>query len=306
MKPKIIFMGTPDFAVPSMQAIYNEYGLSAVVTTPDKAKGRGLKIAESDVKIAAKEFNIPILQPDSLKDADFYEQIKALEPDIIAVVAFRILPKEIYKLARIGAFNIHGSLLPKYRGAAPINWALINGDEKTGLTTFLLNDKVDTGNLILQREVAIHPDETLGELWDKLKAETPKIALDTLEILLAGNCEYKMQDEILASKAPKIFPPDCKIDWTKSAQEIKNHIRGVTPHPGAWTTFDGKRLKIAKVEIKEIKGETGTYIIDKNSFLVFANDYAISLIEIQPEGKALTNIKNFINGFRGDKLGLLQ
>lgn len=202
MHPKIIFMGTPDFAVPSMMAIHEKFKLSAVVTTPDKPKGRGLKLGESDVKIAAKELDLPIFQPESLKDPEFIEKIKSLEPDIIVVVAFRILPREIYNLAKIASFNIHASLLPKYRGAAPINWALINGDTKTGLTTFVLNDKVDTGNIIKQETVEIFPNENLTELWNKLKNLTPAIALDTINFLLESKNEFLVQDESLATKAP--------------------------------------------------------------------------------------------------------
>lgn len=295
----IVFMGTPEFAVPSLISINEKYGVKAVVTVPDKPKGRGLKLSYSPVKEKAIELGIPVLQPDKLKDETFIENLKQIEPDIIVVIAFRILPKEVYLLPKIASFNIHGSLLPKFRGAAPINHAIIRGEKKSGLTSFILGEKVDTGNMLLQYECEITENMTAGELHDKLMPEAANLSLRTIEILLGGNYQPIIQDESLASPAPKIFRDNCKINWNHPQEQVHNHIRGLSPHPGSWTLFEGKQYKILRT-IKVNKNiEQGKFIIKENKMLVGCSDMALEILEIQPENKKPMPIKEFINGWRG-------
>jgi len=299
----IVFMGTPEFAVPSLISINEKYGVKAVVTVPDKPKGRGLKLSYSPVKEKAIELGIPVLQPEKLKDESFIENLKQFEPDIIVVIAFRILPKEVYLLPKIASFNIHGSLLPKFRGAAPINHAIIQGESKTGLTSFILGEKVDTGNMLLQYECEISENMTAGELHDKLMPEAANLSLQTIEILLSGNYQPIIQDEALASPAPKIFRDNCKIDWSKSQEQVHNLIRGLSPHPGAWTIFENKQYKILRTLKVNKNIEQGKFIIKDNKMLVGCTDDALEILEIQPENKKPMSIKEFINGWRGNNSG---
>lgn len=295
----IVFMGTPEFAVPSLISINEKYGVKAVVTVPDKPKGRGLKLSYSPVKEKAIELGIPVLQPEKLKDESFIENLKQFEPDIIVVIAFRILPKAVYLLPKIASFNIHGSLLPKFRGAAPINHAIIRGEKKSGLTSFILGEKVDTGNMLLQYECEITENMTAGELHDKLMPEAANLSLRTIEILLGGNYQPIIQDESLASPAPKIFRDNCKINWNNPQEQVHNLIRGLSPHPGSWTLLEGKQYKILRT-IKVNKNiEQGKYIIKENKMLVGCSDMALEILEIQPENKKPMPIKEFINGWRG-------
>lgn len=303
----IIFMGTPKFAVPALEAVHKEFGVKAVVTTSDKPKGRGLNTLPSDVKNKAMELNIPIFQPEKLKDTDFIDAIKSLRPDIILVIAFRILPKELFSLAKIASVNIHGSLLPKYRGAAPINWAIMNGEKQTGLTSFLLNEKVDTGSILLRKYLDITDGMTAGELHDALMPVAAELSLETCRLLITRNFQPEIQDNSQSSPAPKIFPEMCKIDWEKDELTVRNFIHGLSPNPGAWTIFHSKRLKILRVKSfmakKLIPGE---YSIEADLFLIGTSGLCINIIELQPDGKRIMNVTDFIRGYRDDKKGYLE
>lgn len=308
----IVFMGTPDFAVASLRAIHAQFPVKAVVTVPDKPKGRGLEVQPSAVKKAALELGITtILQPESLNDAVFQEELKALNPDIIAVVAFRILPREVYTAARLGAFNIHGSLLPKYRGAAPIHWAIMSGETESGVTSFLLADGVDTGAMLGRRTTPITDGMTTGELHDVLMLLGAELALETCQMLASGTAKPLPQNDSEATKAPKLFRENCHIDWNKSAHEVRNQIHGLSPHPGAWTTLpDGKMLKIMRCSLADHEGaanlKVGEYRIESGEWLVGCLQGAVHLGEIQPEGKRVMAASDFLRGFRGDIRGEFQ
>lgn len=299
-------MGTPDFAVPALKELHHNFGLVAVVTNPDKPQGRGLKLYPSVVKIAAEELSIPVLQPESLKDPKFVEQIKELEPDIICVIAFKILPKSVYTLAKLGTFNVHGSLLPKYRGAAPIQWSIINGDKETGVTTFLLNDTVDTGSILLQKKCAIEPYMTFGELYVRMMPLAAEIAVETCNALITNTITPKPQDDTLSSAAPKIFRENCKIDWHKSGQDVVNFIHGVSPVPAAWTFLNNSKIKLFKCELSDKNVEINTFKIENNSLFVGCRDSSCKIIELQPEGKPKMSIKDFLNGYRGESTGQIN
>ncbi|MBI3258778.1 MAG: methionyl-tRNA formyltransferase [Ignavibacteriae bacterium] len=296
----IIFMGTPEFAVPSLQAIHQKFGVSAVVTVPDKPQGRGMKLTPSAVKIAALELGLPVLQPELLKSEQFRNEIEALNPDIIVVIAFRILPASIYTLATLGAFNIHGSLLPKFRGAAPINWAIINGEKESGVTSFLLNDKVDTGKILRKRTCQITETMTAGELYSELMPLAAELAVETCILLSEGNAVPIPQDDTIATPAPKLFRENCSIDWTKSARDVKNFVRGVNPSPIAWVMWDDKRLKVYTVEVENKTLPTGAWKIENGKFIVGCGDgNSVSLLEIQQEGKPKMSVDIFLRGYRG-------
>jgi len=304
--PNIIFMGTPEFSVPVLDLIHQNLGVKAVVTVPDKPKGRGMKVEHSAVKKAALNYNLPVLQPEKLIDIDFITKLAEFRPDIIVVVAFRILPPEVYKLARIGAFNIHSSILPAYRGAAPINRAIINGERSTGLTTFLLEDKVDTGNILLTDEFEIPDNFTAGDLHDFMMPRAAIMGLKTCQLLLSGDYSPINQDHTLASPAPKLFPEQAWIDWSCHAELVKNFIHGFSPFPGARTNFNGKLMKILRCEIANHHLEPGEFIIDKNAFIVGCKDLSIKIIELQLEGKKTVTSKQFINGYRRELKGKLD
>lgn len=293
-------MGTPEFAVPSLEIlIKNGYNISAVVTVPDKPKGRGLKTLESDIKKFALMNHLPVLQPEKLKDRSFLKTIENISPDIIVVVAFRILPSEIYKTAKLGAFNLHGSLLPKYRGAAPINWAILNGDDKTGVTTFFLQDKVDTGSLIYQEAVEITPDDNAGDIHDKLSILGSQLVLKTVESIIEGNAPRMKQNDADASPAPKIFKEHCRIDWNKTSAIVHNQIRGLSPHPAAFTSYNGKIIKIYKSEKTDRKTNStpGALLPDKKDLFVSCSDYYLKICELQLEGKKRLKTDEFLRGF---------
>jgi methionyl-tRNA formyltransferase len=309
---KIVFMGTPDFAVPSLELLLkNGYTVSAVVTAPDKPRGRGQQISFTPVKETAQRYAIPVLQPESLNDPQFVSQLASLSPDLFVVVAFRILPKEVYTIPAQGSFNLHASLLPKYRGAAPINWALINGDAESGVTTFFLQDKVDTGNIILQRRVPVHEDMNAGELHDLLSETGAAAVLETVRIIEAGNVVPQAQDDTLASPAPKIFKETCRIDWNRTSAELHNFIRGLSPYPAAWTTHNGKTIKIYRTRRATAGGQPssispGTVIVQDKSLLVKTGDAAVEVLELQQEGKKRLEAEEFLRGYKfidGDTLG---
>jgi methionyl-tRNA formyltransferase len=304
-KIKIVFMGTPEFSVPALEKIHELYGIECVVTVPDKPQGRGLILTPSPVKQKAMELGIKVLQPESLKDIDFLEQIKQIASDIIVVIAFRILPKEIFTTAKIASFNIHGSLLPKYRGAAPINWAVINGEKSSGLTSFILQEKVDTGNILIKREVKLYDGITAGELYDMLMPVAADLSIETIKLLISGNYKALPQDDTIATPAPKIFKQDCIINWNNAAIDIRNLIHGLSPYPGAFTIMNGKKFKILKTAISTKQNlSVGTFIIRDGKFLAGTKDYALELLEVHPENKKNMPVNVFLMGYRGEELGI--
>jgi len=307
MKPKIVFMGTPDFAIPALQKVHEIYGISAVVTQPDKPKGRGQHLAWPAVKECAIELGIPVIQPITMKDLDFINELSALKPDIIVVIAFRILPPEVFELAELASFNIHGSLLPKYRGAAPINWAIINGEKETGLTSFILKQSVDTGDVLLQEKIHIGQEDTFGDVYNTLSKLSAELTVKTIELILSGDYTTMPQDNAIASPAPKIFKEHCRIDWSQHADNIVNLIRGLSPTPSAYTMFHGDNLKILKAH-KCTKNhlEPGHYKITAKEFAIGCADAAISITELQPAGKKAMKIEDFLRGYRGNPKGNLE
>lgn len=307
---RIVFMGTPEFAVPSLRALVEGgYKVVAVVTTPDKPAGRGQQLRESDVKVAARELGLPILQPEKLRDEQFVEAMRALKPDLGIVIAFRMLPEVIWAMPRLGTFNLHASLLPEYRGAAPINWAIINGEKETGVTTFLLNHEIDKGAIIGQLHEPIAADDTIGTLYDRLMHRGTGLVLDTVEKLAAGEVtpiEQQHIDEQTLKPAPKIFKEDCRIDWSKSGREIINFVRGLSPYPAAWgaLTAEGKEPSSAKVfraSFREAMHNEpyGTIRTDHREELeVACRDGWIALEELQIAGKRRMTAHDLLLGFR--------
>jgi len=300
---RIVFMGTPAFAVPSLRTLLEQdHTIATVVTAPDKPKGRGQEIAFSPVKEFALSRQLALLQPERLKDQSFVSALQALQPDLVVIVAFRILPKEVFSIPRFGAFNLHASLLPKYRGAAPINWAIMNGETETGVTTFFLQEKVDTGSIILQARVKIGEDETAGELHDKLADVGAEIVLQTVRLIELGRIHPRNQDDTEATPAPKIFREDCRVDWTNSSLKIHNFVRGLSPHPCAWTNHERRVLKIYKTQLPRVtKPETQTpgTIVESGAktLRIATGDSSISILEIQQEGKRRMGIEEFLRGY---------
>ncbi|RCK73964.1 MAG: Methionyl-tRNA formyltransferase [Ignavibacteriae bacterium] len=298
---RIVFMGTPEFAVPSLKILLeNSYDIAAVVTAPDRPQGRGQKLDFSPVKKYSLEKKIRILQPEKLKDPEFVSTLRAISPDLIVVVAFRILPSEVFKLPPLGTFNLHASLLPKYRGAAPINWAIINGEKETGVTTFFIEESVDTGNIILQARVPIGENETAGELHDKLAEIGAEIVLHTVRLIEMGKVQPKPQDNSMATPAPKIFKENCRIDWNKSATDIHNLVRGLSPSPGAFTYYDDKVLKIYRTlpHNQQSNQEPGTIVMAEKKLIVATISGDIEILELQLEGKRKLTAEEFLRGSR--------
>ena len=303
-KPSIIFMGTPEFGIPAFEMIHKTYGIKAVVTAPDKPKGRGKKVLPSQIKTTALEHGIPILQPEKLKDEYFLKQLQELEPDIIVVIAFRILPKEVWGAAKIGTFNIHASMLPKFRGAAPINWAIIKGEKTTGLTSFLLAQKVDTGEVMLQEKIEIPDGATAGDLHDLMMPLSANMALRTCKMLISGDYSVYKQDHSKATPAPKIFSDFCKIKWNIPAKDLRNFIHGLSPYPGAWTIWNDKRLKIIRTQYSDTEtGTPGNYYIENDKLYVYAKQGVLSLVELQIQGKKPMKTSDFLKGYRGEESG---
>lgn len=301
-------MGTPDFAIPSLKIlIENNHQILAVVTTPDKERGRGQRVTFTAVKQFAIENNIPVYQPEKLKgNFEFIEQMKSLQPDLFVVVAFRILPKEVFEIPNYGSFNLHGSYLPKYRGAAPIQWALINGDKETGLTTFKLAEKVDTGNIYLQEKVKINDDDNFESLHDRMSLIGAELVLKTVTMIEKGNVELKSQDDSLASPAPKITKEICLIDWNKSALEIHNLVRGLSPHPAAYFNYNDKVVKIYKTEIiQDSNLKASEFYQTKTELIIGCASSALKILEIQQEGKKRMSVQEFLRGFSFSHLGKL-
>lgn len=308
--PRIVFMGTPDFAVPSLELLISRgYNLVAVITSQDKPSGRGQKISSSAVKHCAEKHGIPVLQPVDLKDPAFITQLNKFKPDLQVVVAFRMLPRVVWSIPPLGTFNLHASLLPQYRGAAPINWAIIHGDVETGLTTFFIDDKIDTGQIIIQRKIPITQEETAGYLHDKMMHAGAELTCDTVEMIIDGS--FKLIDQkLLAAQfrqirpAPKIFKEDCRINWSAPAKNIFNFIRGLSPYPLAWDELaKGKSRILTKIYsadiISDISHEDpGKIITDNKTFFhVSTSDRLIQIDEIQIEGKKRLSVTDFLRGF---------
>ncbi|MDX1418936.1 MAG: methionyl-tRNA formyltransferase [Rubricoccaceae bacterium] len=308
---RLVFMGTPDFAVPSLRALLDAgYRPVAVVTVPDRPVGRGQHVRASAVKRVAEAAEVPVLQPESLKDEAFQAALAALDPDVIVVVAFRILPPEVYGLAKRGAFNLHASLLPAFRGAAPINRALMAGVSETGVTTFFLQPKVDTGEMILQRRVPVGPDETAGELHDRLAAVGAEAVVETVRRIERGEAVATPQDDALASPAPKLFKEDMAVDWAQPARRVHDHVRALSPYPAAWTTLpDGRQLKLLRTAVVEDEGQHGTpgEVTEAGERIVVAcGEGAVEVLELQRQGKRRMDARDFLNGYpvaAGAKLG---
>lgn len=292
-------MGTPDFAVPSLKKIFaSRHKLSAVVTAPDKERGRGQKISITPVKEFACVNNIPVLQPDKLKDIKFIKSVKDLAPDLIVVVAFRILPREVFTIPKFGSFNLHGSLLPKYRGAAPIQWAIINGDKETGITTFALEDKVDTGNFFLQKKIKISDEDNFGVIHDKLSTLGADAVLETIDMIDNKDCVLHVQDDALATPAPKITKESGLIAWNKPARDINNLVRGLSPYPGAYFFHKDKLVKVYKSSV-DINKELipGEIYSTKEDLVIGCGLNALRITELQLEGKKRMSVVEFLRGF---------
>ena len=300
---RIVFMGTPDFAVASLKALVEaNYNIVGVITAPDKPAGRGRKLNESAVKKYALSHGLEILQPVNLKNPVFLNKLESLQADLQVVVAFRMLPKQVWAMPKMGTFNLHASLLPNYRGAAPINWAIINGEEQTGVTSFKLKHAIDTGDILLQKSCDIDPNDNAGSLHDKLMMLGAETMVETLDGLLAGSLEEKPQKTQEVQKhAPKIFPEDCFIDFNTKLSIIKNFIRGLSPYPVARMKLDGKVLKVFAGHIKyaEPAGKAGELESDGKHYLrINCNDGYLYLDEVQLEGKRKMSIAEFLRGYR--------
>lgn len=298
-------MGTPDFATASLKdLVENNYNVVGVITVADKFAGRGQKIRTSSVKEYALSQNLPVLQPSNLKDKSFLAKLKALKADVQVVVAFRMLPESVWDMPKHGTFNLHASLLPKYRGAAPINWAIINGNTESGVTTFFIEHQIDTGNIIFQKKIRIECDDNAGMLHDKLMEAGSALVCKTIDAISDGIAP-NIRQEGTPTQAPKIFTDTCQIDWTKDIHSIHNHIRGLSPYPTAWTTLDkGKTLKVYKSSKEETthQEEIGNILTDKKSyFKVAVKDGFVHLEEIQLPGKKRIAIADFLRGFRINK-----
>ncbi len=305
---RIIFLGTPEFAVASLDALVQAgCNIVGVVTAPDKPAGRGLQLQQSAVKKYAVENNLNVLQPEKLKNETFIDELKSLKADVQIVVAFRMLPEIVWNMPQLGTINVHGSLLPQYRGAAPINWAIINGEKNTGVTTFKLKHEIDTGNILMQEIIPINEDETAGTLHDKMKEIGANLLVKTIQEIATENIAETEQQETRNEKretlqhAPKIFTETCKIDWAKPVDEVYNLIRGLAPYPAAFAILNHKTLKIFSCnKILEQPTETiGSFLTDHKTFLKFvcSNGY-INIKELQLEGKKRMNVEDFLKGFR--------
>jgi len=298
---RIIFMGTPEFAVPSLRSLVeNNSNVVAVITVPDKPSGRGQKQTASPVKIYAEQQGIPVLQPEKLKNPEFLEELRSFKADLQVVVAFRMLPEVVWSMPTFGTFNLHGSLLPQYRGAAPINWAVINGETETGVTTFFIEKEIDTGKIIFRDKEPIHADDDAGSVYERLMLKGAALVVKTVEAIENGDYPQEDQDEPEVLKpAPKIFRETCEIDWNKPAADVHNFVRGLSPYPAAWTTLNGLSCKIFKTEIvgDEDSLEPGKYKTDNKTYLHFrASDGWIAVHVLQLEGKKRMETGEFLRG----------
>lgn len=306
---RIVFLGTPEFAVESLNRLHKEnYNIVGVVTMPDKPAGRGHHMLQSAVKKYAVAHGLHLMQPANLKDPAFVEELRSLNADLFIVIAFRMLPEVVWTMPRLGTFNLHASLLPKYRGAAPINWAVINGETETGVTTFFLKHEIDTGDIISQERIAIAPDDNVGDVHDRLMSIGAELTLNTVEHILLGDLKPIPQDQLTKgvepTPAPKIFKETCHIDWNKPNTLIHNLVRGLSPYPAAWSvlTLDGKEagaMKILKTKlIDHAGGGAGTITATGDRLIVSTGDGGIELLEIQPAGKRPMEAAAWLRGAR--------
>ena len=303
---KVVFFGTPEFAKTSLQAIHqSNHEVVGVVTVADKASGRGQKLSQSPVKVYASENNLHVLQPEKLRNPEFLNEIKSLKADIFVVVAFRMMPKVLFEMPRLGTFNLHASLLPDYRGAAPINYAVINGESKTGATTFFINEKIDEGHILLQEEIDIYNNENAGSLHDRLMKLGAKLVVETLDGLAEDRIIEKPQPTVeIPKNAFKIFKEDTKINWNQKVETIHNFVRGMSPYPCAFTVLkigdEQKSLKIfsGTIQKNNQENEAGSLEISKNIFKIYAIDGFYEPQEVQLQGKKRMAVKDFLNGFR--------
>jgi methionyl-tRNA formyltransferase len=301
---RIVFMGTPEFAVASLETLVeNGFNIVAVITAPDKPQGRGQKLTPSPVKECAIKHSIPVLQPTNLKSQEFINELKSFNANLQVVVAFRMLPEVVWIMPEIGTFNLHASILPDYRGAAPINWAIINGEKETGVTTFFLQHEIDTGAIIFQERAPIHPDDNAGTLYDRLMKLGADLVLKTVKGISVGKYNSFPQTKGATGKhAPKIFKDTCEINWDQNSEDIRNFVRGLSPYPAAWKTIEQKFFKIYKVSNVDVKktGKVGELLSDQKNYLhIKTKDGWLSIDELQPEGKKRMTIQEF---FRGNKL----
>ncbi len=304
-------MGTPDFAVPSLVSVAQSgHDLVGVVTRPDRPRGRGQQMQPTDVKAAVVSLglDVPVLHPESLRDENFYAQLQALEPDLFVVVAFLILPRSVLAIPKLGSVNVHPSLLPKYRGAAPIQWAIINGETETGVTIFQLSPRVDAGDILIQQKVAIGGDETAGELYERLKVKGAELLIRAVDGMAEGSVIPVPQKDEGVSRAPKLEKEDGEIDWSKGAGDIRNLIRGTNPFPGAFTLWRAKLLKVHRATVDTGQGEAGTVIgaDGKRGLIVGTGEGTLALDEVQPAGKKRMSGADFVRGYRievGEKFG---
>jgi methionyl-tRNA formyltransferase len=300
---RIVFMGTPEFAVPSLDILVNNgFDVVAVVTAPDKAQGRGQQLQMSAVKQAALRHGLQILQPVNLKSPEFLNELRSVQANLQIVVAFRMLPESVWSMPAYGTFNLHASLLPQYRGAAPINWAVINGEKETGVTTFFLQQEIDTGSILFQDREPISPDDTAGSLYDRLMTKGAALVLKTTQAIANDSARALPQTEFAELKrAPKIFRETCEINWAQSSEQVRNFVRGLNPYPSAWTAINGKVFKVHSVTVDNKStgrhGAPGAFDSDNKSYICAATaDGGIRIDELQAEGKRKMKVEDFLKG----------
>lgn len=291
-------MGTPDFAIPSLKKIHeSKHEVAAVVTAIDKERGRGQKLSYTPVKEFALQNNILVLQPEKLKDENFISQLKEINADLFVIVAFRILPQEVFTIPKYGSFNLHGSILPKYRGAAPIQWAIINGEKETGVTTFKLAEKVDTGNIYLQDSILINEDDNFEVIHDKLSLVGADLVLKTIDLIESGNYTLQQQDNSLASPAPKITKETGQLNFENTAQEVNNLIRGLSPFPGAYFNHNNKIIKVYKAKVANMKLQPGEKKVIGEQLYIGCKEGSIEILELQQEGRKKMDSSAFLRGY---------
>lgn len=308
MSLRVVYMGTPEFAVEGLKAIHeSEHEVVAVVTVADKPAGRGQKIKMSPVKTYALEQQLPILQPEKLRDEYFLDQLRSFEADLFVVVAFRMLPEVVWQMPPKGTINLHGSLLPRYRGAAPIHWAVINGDKETGVSTFFIQKEIDTGAILLREQLEIKPNDTTGTVHDRMMELGAKSLVKTLKMIEEGNYTAIDQDELIEkegkSHAPKLFKENTRIDWNKPAKEVHNFVRGLNPFPCAWTTLDDKMFKIhlGSLSSEKTDRQPGSIRVENKCIYIACSDEWYQLEEVQLQGKKRMSAKDFLNGFQAEQ-----
>lgn len=306
-KLRVVFMGTPEFAVETLnQILLAGFEVAGVITAPDKPSGRGRKLQQSAVKTFAVEKGIKVLQPTNLKSPEFIEELKALNPNVQVVVAFRMLPKVVWQFPELGTFNLHASLLPQYRGAAPINWAIINGEKKTGVSTFFIDEKIDTGEMILQKEMKIEEEENVGNLHDKLKTIGAELVVETLKLIQSGKFKTQKQEENNQLKeAPKLGKENTRVNWEKTPKEIFNFVRGLDPYPGAWSWYNNGNEEQLQMKIYNVQYETkphnnpsGTLLVEGKNLKIAVNNGFIDLLQIQLPGKRKMEAGELLNGYQ--------